>query len=784
MAEYLVDWAGGGDFTTRAAARAGVSNGSTLRYTAGTYYLTGTTDIRSNILEIVHVPGATVIFDCSGSVGDGLIFYTGNTLDASDIPHGGTGGTGRFIVFGAPSYGIRGNGANRTVTLRRVWSHSHGLSGLDRTAAGSVIDRCAFSDNGQRGISSATQAITVTATDLWGNAWEGILASASGTVCRRVSAYGNNSARSGLAQISIGTTGTTAEECIANGGGVDGILAHTTIRCMGYDNTGSQIVSTVNTAPIAGDAGFVDGPNGDLRITIGSPAYHAGQVSAVLVDHNGIPYHSSTPSVGAHELVPFHLLSLAPESSRTIRARFSAAVDADTVGASAWSFSLRDGVSAVPLAIDSATSGDNVLLTVVPDLTPGGLYTGLAALAASEVGAEDADPDEADFSVPVTYAAEPTAQSTGPILAALTSSMGDLFGELAGPPVTLTIRDFAPDDDVILVETTLPVVAPGAFWLEGIRHTFTGKTDAALMGVVSEVPRVETVPTGSEVIIDQRAVPVGFESSAPGAVSVLEQLRRDQLIHMADGARLDELARIHRFPRPSVIERSSWREALRAVVHGPRGLPGSIKGFLRAALRQWDVVVEVTREPSNPQRITATAGAGTFLQAHVGRNVLIGGEVYRIAGPADLSATGAGEYVTLSKLPTPLWAAADWAATGTGDTAEARILPFLIEDRTQGPRTTMDVTARPDDACLVRVRLFIDVETPPPTYMVDAGDARAGDEPYGGHVLADAFEAGDQTTGPFPIYLGGDPSWEELALLLKKLVAPGIRVDVVVEVDA
>lgn len=695
----------------------------------------------------------------------------------------------RFIeVTGATSNGWNAVGVARVGKWVRCKAAGNGGRGIYSTAnTASVLEWFEGEDNGSDGI--VFDIVTADVIRLWNNGAKAAQLGV-GSVMQNFLAAGNGHVTSGAGAAAVAAPLAT----LRNGIAIDnhqhyGIDSQDEDYCCSYSSDPATFHAWGNFRYPLGahstalDPLLVDLDDDDHHLQSGSPCISSGDpsVAGLATDLDGEAW--GTPlSMGVYAYRVFHLVSIVVEGARTLRATFSEPVDPDTVaGAADWVFTARDGVAAIPYVVATAleNSDEEVVLQVVPDLSAGGRYNGQAPNAQAASGGATAAPDDADFAVPTNLAADVPASSSGSILAALTSSIGDLFGELAGPPVTLTVEDLQPGESVLLVESTLAAVAPGAFWLDGIRHTFTEKTECVLTGVVSEVPRIETIPTGSEVVFDERAVPVGHEDDAPGAVSALERLRRDLHIHTADGAQLDRLARIHRFPRPSIIEHASWREALLAVVHGPRGLPGSVKGFLRGALSQWDTVVEVTRTATYPQRLTATAGAGSFTQDLVGRNVLVAGEVYRIDGPADLSATGAGAYVELSRLATPLWSAADWTGL-EADTVEARVLPFLIEDLTPGPRSTLDVRTH-TEAALVRIRMFLSIPTVPPTYLVDNGDARPVGQPYGGHIMADAFEAGDQVNGPFPIYLGGDGGWADLEVLLKKLVAPGIRVEIILE---
>lgn len=263
-------------------------------------------------------------------------------------------------------------------------------------------------------------------------------------------------------------------------------------------------------------------------------------------------------------------------------------------------------------------------------------------------------------------------------------------------------------------------------------------------------------------------------------ISTLEQARRDTLITHAEGVEFDKVATAFRVPRPDGIPISHWREALHAVALGPRGYPAGTFSFVRGMFRQLDAVFTVDVDPGLPWRLYAVDGVGTFEQKHVRRWCIVDeSEVYRIEGPADVDATGAGEWLELTQIGTSYWSG-DALSPGQHSVA---ILAWYIEEPTPGPYllpnpgwTTFD-----GEPALVRIVVWDEVESaPPPTYLQENAEERPLGQPYGGHLQPDPIPAGDPLgQGPHPPYLIGDVVSGQLQDSLDALLAAGVRAEIV-----
>lgn len=174
------------------------------------------------------------------------------------------------------------------------------------------------------------------------------------------------------------------------------------------------------------------------------------------------------------------------------------------------------------------------------------------------------------------------------------------------------------------------------------------------------------------------------------SLSQTEKAFRDTLITKATGEWLVRLSRLYGIPYPIGIPEAHWRDALKAAALGPRGTPGVTFEFLRAVLQAYQLVVDITIDPAQPQRITAVAGT-PFTQEHIGAFVRVQLDtddettwpVYRITGPPDI-ATSAGAWVELARFPSAQWAGANWASLSGVTGATAQVLGFSLAEPTPG----------------------------------------------------------------------------------------------------
>lgn len=541
----------------------------------------------------------------------------------------------------------------------------------------------------------------------------------------------------------------------------DALICHDTTATP-FQGPGTY-TNTTTADPEFVDAGTSPSLDNDYHWQTSSPAIDLGVPHPEIngwdaLDFEGEAFDDTAVAAGAYAAPSFELLTLSAPDAKTVLATFSDVVDPSTADTPAsWRLEPADGVSGPVEVIGIVVDAAEVTLSVHPFLSAGGVYEGEAD-GATDLNGLAADPDTQAFSVSTSLVLEAPGRRT--IIEALLRAMSEQIGRLGETSTTLLADPLGPDDSVALVESTFRMPSSGAVWIAGHRVAYASKTDAALSVLTEDVPRVETIPRGTPVVLDAFSVDVG----EPG-LSQMDLAHRRTLIHRADGKALDDRARDLWLPRPGIVERSSWRDALRAVVYAEQGTPGVTKAFLRAALQQWNVDVEVTLDPAQPARITATSGS-PFSQEHVGRDVLIDGVLYRTVGPQ----TVGGTHLDLAPFATADFEAADWKGLASPTDATATILPFVVWDLTTGDG---DVVV--GEQCVVKVDLWIDGLSFPPTYLVESGgDAVPAAAPQGGHIAEDElFVDDDPDSGPWPIYLAGDVPWEGLQWVLNRILASG-----------
>jgi len=258
--------------------------------------------------------------------------------------------------------------------------------------------------------------------------------------------------------------------------------------------------------------------------------------------------------------------------------------------------------------------------------------------------------------------------------------------------------------------------------------------------------------------------------------SQLREAINDTLLHKAEGEAFDALAARHGYPRPHYIERWAWRRRVLAAAFGRTIRFPTLQAFLEGALAQYATRFTATLTPANPQRVTAPSG--TFAAKHAGRLLRIPG-----VGLFKIASYTSSSQVELLPFATAYWDRADWSILGSSLIVEgAEILAFEVHEPTPASDERGVVTPngiRPGAAALVRVMMHGGVvSATPPTYMQDSGATRPVGQPKGGAGQENAAEEGNQTTGPWPLYLVGTTVLREVAAVASRmLVPPGFRVE-------
>lgn len=269
---------------------------------------------------------------------------------------------------------------------------------------------------------------------------------------------------------------------------------------------------------------------------------------------------------------------------------------------------------------------------------------------------------------------------------------------------------------------------------------------------------------------------------------------RNTTVRWSTGAAFRSVCQMYGLPFPDEVPVSSWRQGVLVMAFGSRGTPGTTFAFLEAVTSHKGTDIPVTQLEAAPLRLTSPDSLWTA--SHVGRWV-------RLKGAATVhlitAVDGAGAWADVCPVGTSIWQAGDFV----DGVDVATVLPFTFAERGGGPGTG---DAKP---ALLEVVLFLEgLSTAPPTYLQpgagsppspdpvsgdtdynagaldpvpEAGDLIGAEErpvgqPWGGHVLEDESVSGDQTDGPFPIYLQSSAVLPNTRAVLDAMLPSGCKV--------
>jgi|DEB0MinimDraft_6_1074348.scaffolds.fasta_scaffold30533_2 hypothetical protein len=237
-----------------------------------------------------------------------------------------------------------------------------------------------------------------------------------------------------------------------------------------------------------------------------------------------------------------------------------------------------------------------------------------------------------------------------------------------------------------------------------------------------------------------------------------ESARRDTLITRASDDALDELSAYYGLIRPSSYPYSAWRAFLETVIFQPRGTMSSLFNALSAILKPW------TDQTSRTVDISATGeivDASIDSTAYAHRWIRIGEDRYQWVDSVDVATNTA----QLNVNACAYWSAWDTAENGV----EVAWLPFHFVEFDG----------------VIKIYIDLDLMSVPPTYLQPAGAARPAGQPYGGQLLnlldldPATLDYGNQTEGPYPLYLRGDAASGILGDIFRYLIAGGVRVEII-----
>lgn len=242
------------------------------------------------------------------------------------------------------------------------------------------------------------------------------------------------------------------------------------------------------------------------------------------------------------------------------------------------------------------------------------------------------------------------------------------------------------------------------------------------------------------------------------ALSRVEQLFRETLLHRAKGEAFLRLCARYGFTKPKYIGEEAWRAAVIASAFNARGTPGVIFSFLETVFSEWIDELATFSAVATAVNILEIEGADANLES---RFIRINGELHR---SGSLRA-GYPNELRLISVNTSMFKG---ARLTPGETYTVKVLPFDVEEY----------------GCVYRILIDAGILQYPSSYIREDASARTTD-PNGGHLLDFFSEVlgeryGNQDLGAYPIYLSAEEFsslfFESLDLLLAAGVTERVAV--------
>jgi len=240
--------------------------------------------------------------------------------------------------------------------------------------------------------------------------------------------------------------------------------------------------------------------------------------------------------------------------------------------------------------------------------------------------------------------------------------------------------------------------------------------------------------------------------------------RDDTLAHRAPDDILAALSALYSLAIPN-IPPDSQRAFNQVALYGVRGSYPFILSAVEALLSHLATTVSATLTPHTNPYLTAPEIDDSWSD----RLIRFEGQLYH---SLNYDSNTSRLYLTTARAqnitPAP--------QAGAVQAGAASLLPFTISE----PQPDSLLGANVKAPCEV----IIDVIAPslqlaPPSYLRSGGDPRTNDL-YGAHIMdiyspTENEREGDQTTGPYPLYLPGDEFDTQTRALLEALLAAGVR---------
>lgn len=244
-------------------------------------------------------------------------------------------------------------------------------------------------------------------------------------------------------------------------------------------------------------------------------------------------------------------------------------------------------------------------------------------------------------------------------------------------------------------------------------------------------------------------------------LSQTEAARRDTIFTRADGYALDRLTlELLGLARPATYPRAAWALMLRALIYRPRGTFRTLFAVLDALFSPWAELAVL-------EGITVTSTGGvtdaSITNAYGSRWAwFTGSDGYRALVYVTSATTGSLQLATVASSYFDAWGEEE-------RTGSLTFVPFTLTER----------------GCVVTVLLDAELLSAPPSYLQSPdGSARPAGQPFGGVLLNlfdlddETLDFGDQTYGPFPLYLTGDDVGGVVGHVMRCLLPAGVRIEV------
>ena len=258
-------------------------------------------------------------------------------------------------------------------------------------------------------------------------------------------------------------------------------------------------------------------------------------------------------------------------------------------------------------------------------------------------------------------------------------------------------------------------------------------------------------------------------------LSQIEQARRSTIFTKAQGRDLDSLASLYGIPRPSAFPPAYWDNVLLSIVYQAQGTYTQFFNALYWLMKPW------TDQETKSEIIISSDGYLSFSGVHKG----FCNKIVKVTCSSDSSVNGfyyVNRYIETGTPPlivkrlrlntsydTPYFN--KWTST-QDKTCTIEFLPFIIFEQ---------------DA---QITIYLDssLALTPPSYAQENAEERPSEQPYGSQVMVlwdssypDEPSYGNQTTGPFPLYMGGNDLSSVFINILKDIAPAGIKITILAQ---